>query len=132
MAGSIPNVEEGRILSNYVRNTISLRLYSNDTTPADNFTLASFTQVAGGGYAAKTLALASWVVTTGDPSEAEYAEQEFEFTGATTAPGTIYGWYYVDTVTGLYIGGERFAAAITPLTPVAGSRIKITPIVQAS
>lgn len=132
MAGSIPNVEEGRILSNYVRNTISLRLYSNDTTPAEAFTLASFTQVAGGGYAAKELLLASWTITTGDPSEAEYAEQEFEFTGPTNAPGTVYGWYYVDTVTGLYIGGERFSSSISPLTPVAGSRIKITPIVQAS
>lgn len=132
MAGSIPNVEEGRILTNYVRNPIFLRLYSNDTTPADTFTLAAFTEVAGGGYAFKELVSATWVISTGDPSSAEYPEQEFDFTGTTTAPGTIYGWYYVDSVTGLYIGGERFASGITPLTPVAGSKIKITPIVQAS
>lgn len=132
MAGSIPNVEEGRILENYVRNTISLRLYSNNTTPAETFTLAAFTQVAGGGYAAKSLLAASWTLTTGDPSNVEYAEQEFNFTGPTTAPGTIYGYYLVDTVTGLYIGGERFASAITPLTPTTNSIIKITPIVRAS
>ena len=132
MAGSIPNVEEGRILQNYVRNTISLRLYSNNLTPVEASTLASFTESTGGGYSAKSLSASLWVLTTGDPSEVEYPEQEFLFTGPTTAPGTIYGWYLVDTVTGLYIGGERLASAITPLTPTTNSRITITPIVQAS
>ena len=132
MPGSIPNTEEGRILENYVRNSLSLRLYSNDTTPDETFTLAAFTECSGGGYAAKTLMPGSWVLTTGDPSMVEYAEQEFEFSGATAAPGTVYGWYYVDLNTGEYIGGERFSSSISPLTPVAGSKIKITPIVQAS
>lgn len=129
---SIPNVEEVRILNNYIRNPISLRLYSNDYTPVEASTLANFTSVAGGGYAAIELAFASWVVAAGDPSEAEYPEQEFTFTGTTTAPGTIYGYYLVDTVTGLYIGGQRLPGAVTPLTPVNGSKIRITPLVQAS
>ncbi len=129
---SIPNVEEGRILSNYVRNAISLRLYSNDITPGETSTLASFTQVAGGGYAAISLLFASWVVTPGAPSIALYAQQTFTFTGITTAPGTIYGYYLVDTVTNLYIGGERFAGALVPIEPVEGSVIRFTPKVTAS
>ena len=129
---SIPNVEEGRILENYIRNPISLRLYSNDITPGETSTLASFTQVAGGGYAAKTLLTASWTVTPGAPSIATYAQQTFTFTGVTTAPGTIYGYYLVDTVTGLYIGGERFAGALVPIEPVENATIRFTPKVTAS
>lgn len=132
MPGSIPNTEEQRIGEDYVRNPVSLRLYSNDVTPGESSSLASFTQVAGGGYAAKTLDSGSWVWTPGDPTEGEYAEQEFVFTGPTDSPGTVYGYYLVDTVTGLYIGGERLASSIAPLTPVAGSKIKITPKVSVS
>jgi hypothetical protein len=132
MAGVIPNVEEGRILQNYVTNDLSLRLFSNDVTPSETSTLATFTSVAGGGYAAITLEFADWVVTLGDPTEIEHPEVEFEFTGATTAPSTIYGYYLVDTVTGLLIGAERFAGAVLPFTPIAGSKIRITPLVQAS
>ncbi len=132
MAGVIPNVEEGRILEDYVRNDISLRLYSNDYTPIETSTLAAFTEVAGGGYAAITLNDAEWVVTPGAPSVAEYAQQTFTFTGATTAPGTIYGYYLVDIVTGLLIGAERFSGSVAPFTPAATSTIKITPHVEAS
>ena len=132
MAGSIPNVEEARILANIVRNAISLRLYSNDVTPGETSTLATFTQVAGGGYAAKTLAVLSWVVTQGNPSTAVYAQQTFTFTGVTTAPGTIYGYYLVDTVTGLYIGGERFSGSLVPIEPVENTQIRVTPTYNAS
>jgi hypothetical protein len=132
MAGSIPDTEEQRIAEDYVRNTLSLRLYSNDVTPDESSSLSSFTQVSGGGYAAKSLLSASWTATPGDPTVLEYAEQEFLFTGTTTAPGTIYGYYLVDTVTGLYIGGERFPGSVLPVTPVAGSKISITPTVQVS
>lgn len=132
MAGSIPNVEEQRIGENYVRNTIALKLYSNNYTPVEASTLANFTEVSGGGYADIDLASGSWVWTPGDPTVGEYPEQEFVFTGATTAPGTIYGYYLVDQTTGLYIGGERFAGAILPFTPIAGSTIRLTPTVQVS
>jgi len=132
MAGSIPNVEEERIAADYIRNDIELRLFSNNVTPGETTTLAAFNQVAGGGYAAKTLSSGNWVSTQGNPTEAEYPEEEFEFTSTTTAPGTIYGYYLVDTVTGLYIGGERFASAVTPMTPGSGSKIRITLIVQVS
>ncbi len=132
MAGSIPNVEEQRIGENYVANALSLRLYSNNVTPDESSSLATFTQVTGGGYAAKSIVSADWTWTPGDPTVGEAPEQEFAFTGATDAPGTIYGYYLVDTVTGLYIGGERFTASVLPFTPVAGSTIRLTPTVQVS
>lgn len=132
MAGSIPNVEEQRIGENYVSNGVSIRLYSNNYTPVEASTLANFTEVSGGGYSAVSLAGNSFTWTPGDPTVGEAPEQEWVFTGATTAPGTIYGYYLVDLVTGLYIGGERFAGAILPFTPVAGSTIRLTPTVQVS
>ncbi len=128
MPGAIPTVEKTRILNNFVRNDISLRLYSNDYTPLVTSSVASFTSVAGGGYAAKTLDNALWVVVD---DEAEYPAQTFEFTGATTAPSTIYGYYLVDVVTGLLVGAERFPGAVTPFTPVEGSSITFTPLVLA-
>jgi hypothetical protein len=132
MAGVIPNVEEGRILANYVRNDISCRLYSNNYTPLDSSTLANFTSVAGGGYAAITLDSGDWTTTLGDPTQIVHAEIEYTFTGATTAPSTVYGYYLVDTVTGLMIGAERFPAAVLPFTPVAGSTIAFTPLILAA
>lgn len=129
---SIPNVEEGRILQNYVRNLVSLRLFSNDVTPSEADTLATYTEVIGGGYVAKSLLTASWVLVAGGPSTLTYALQTFAFTGITNGPGTIYGYYLVDTHTELYIGGERFPGSIVPFNPVAGSTIRITPKVLGS
>jgi hypothetical protein len=132
MAGTIPNVEEERILTDYVRNIVSLRLFSNNYTPVETSTLANFTEVTGGGYLAIDLAPGTWMFVQGDPTTADYPEQTFAFTGVTGAPGTVYGYYLVDTVTGLLIGAERFPGAAVPYTPVAGASVKITPHVGAS
>lgn len=132
MAGTIPNVEEGRLLQNYVRNPISLRLYSNNETITEASVLADFDQVTGGGYAAITIPFADWVLTLGDPSDIEAPQQTFTFTGATDAPGTIYGYLLVDTITGLLIGVEEFPGSVLPFTPTTGSTVKITPHVEAS
>lgn len=75
---------------------LTLRLFSNNHTPANSDTNASYTEVAGGGYAAFALAGASWVVTAGSPSSASYPVHSFTFTGTTTAPGTVYGYYVTD------------------------------------
>lgn len=122
----IPNVGEIKNLQKILNQNISLKLFSNNVVPAETDTIGSYTEVSGGGYAAKTLAYANWVITGGAPTRAVYPAQDFTFTGATGAPGTIYGYYLVDA-DGELMGSERFDAGVVPFTPVAGSLIRITP-----
>lgn len=132
MAIVVPNTFEELVLAWILNNeNLSLRLYSNNYTPVEGSTLGAFTQVAGGGYAAKTLVAGNWVITPGDPSFGLYAQQTFGFTGATTAPGTIYGYYVVDS-SNVVRWAERFPGANVPFTPIAGSSIKITPRFEAA
>jgi len=128
----IPNVAEVAVL-NYFLTTedLYLRLYSNNVTPNESSTAASFTQVTGGGYAQILLPKGSWTVTPGDPSVATQAQKTFSFTGATGAPSTIYG-YYVVNAAGVLQWAERFPGANVPFTPIAGSSIKVTPRMECS
>lgn len=123
----VPNVAEIIAMNSFLNNALSLRLYSNNITPASGNTAATYTQVSGGGYAAKSLSFASWSVTSGDPTVALYTAQNFSFTGPTSAPGTIYGYYIVDSG-GVLRWAERFP--IVPFTPIVGSLIRITPRIQ--
>ena len=69
------------------------RLFATNVTPAETDTAGSYTEATGGGYAAKTLTGASWTVTTGAPTSATYAQQDYTFTGPLTTNGTVYGYY---------------------------------------
>lgn len=123
------------ILKTYFNNTrptggnnLSLRLFCNDVTPAQ--TGVSYTQAAGGGYAAITLTNGSWTVTpANDPSDAVYAQQTFTFTGALTTNLTVYG-YYVTDADGTILWAERLTVPFTPANN--GDNIKITPKFQMS
>jgi len=128
----VPNTYEVAIL-NLILNSgpLSLRLYSNNYTPDETATLASFTQVAGGGYAAITLAAGGWTPIAGNPSIATFAQQIFSFTGPTTVPSTIYGYYVVDS-TNVVRWAERFPGANVPFSPIAGSSIRITPKLECA
>lgn len=128
----VPNVGEEVVLDKYVdEEVLTLKLFSNNVVPAETDTAATYTEVTGGGYSSKALAAGSWTVTPGNPSVATYAQQIFAFTGPTTAPGTIYGYYVVDVLNVLR-WAERFPAANVPLTPVSGSSIRITPRFECS
>lgn len=136
----VPDVVEAQVLNMILNDLIfvgsgglpyTLRLYSNDYTPIEGSTAASFTEVAGGGYAAKTLTAGSWVQTPGDPTVGVYPIQTFLFTGPTSAPTTIYG-YYILNAGGLYRWGERFPAIFVPFIPTNGSQIRITPRLEVS
>jgi len=128
---SIPNVGEVFALQKYTLDTLTLKLYSNNKTPAEGDTAADYTEISGGGYAAKALASGSWVITGGDPSVASYAAQDFNFTGVTNAPAVIYGYFVVDS-NNLLRGSERFPAGVIPFTPSNGALIRITPKIQVS
>lgn len=124
----VPNTFEVEVLTNWVTPALTMRLYSNDVTPSGGSTPGGFTEVTGGGYAAKPLTFGNWTISAGDPSQAVYnATQQWTFTGATGAPGTIYGYYVTRNSDGKLMYAERFPSAVVPFTPVAGSIIKVLP-----
>lgn len=122
----IPNTAQTYILNLLLNQTLKLKLYSNDVTPTITDTLASFTEVAGGGYADITLNFANFVVTEGPPAVGVYDSfKDFDFTGATSGPGTIYGYMITNNAEDLLYWVERFPTV--PLEPINGSQIRIKP-----
>jgi len=124
----VTNQAEGLILELITNKTndnvdLTLHLFSNNVTPAEGDTAATYTEVTGGGYASKTLTGASWTVATGAPSEASYAEQTFTFS---SVPGvaTVYG-YMVKR------GSTLLWAELLPSAPftiaTAGDEVRVTP-----
>ena len=128
MALVVPNGQEEKLLDLILNQSLSLRLYSNNRTPANTDAIGDYTQVSGGGYAAITLTFANWTSTAGSPTEATYAShQSFTFTGAATV-NTVYGYYIVDAA-GVLLLAERFPASAVPFIPTAGALIKIRPTI---
>jgi len=111
-------------------NNLTLKLFVNDITPADDDVIGDYTEAVGGGYAAKTLTASSFTVSTvGDIVQAAYAQQDFVFTGALDTNPAIYGAYVVDA-DGVLILAERAAATYTPTA--AGHMYAVNVVVQIS
>jgi len=127
----VPNSGEAVLLALALSEDVILKLYSNDVTPGENSVVSDFTEVAGAGYAAKTLSSDAWNIVTGDPSVASYAYQDFQFTGPTTAPSTVYG-YFVVNAAGVLLWAERFNELVVPFSPVIGTVVRITPKLSMS
>lgn len=123
----VPNVGEGRILNNFLNKVApqdaTLKLYTNNVTPAETDTASTYTEATGSGYAAKNLVAANWTVTEGAPSDGTAAEQTFTFSGAL---GNVYGYYLVQTSSGILLWAERFSSA-PQVIQNDGDQIKITP-----
>ena len=105
----VPDASEIIMLSNFLNKTASedlvLRLYSNNKTPAEADTEISYTEVAGGGYAAENLTASSWTITPGAPSDGAYPQVIFTFTGAV---GNVFGYYITQTTSGKLMWAELF------------------------
>ncbi len=137
MALVLADVGADEILDTYFNNgrpaggnSLTLKLFATNVTPADTNVAGDFTEATGGGYSAKTLTNGSWTVSSAnDPSDAVYAEQTFTFTGALTTNGTIYGYFVVDA-DGTLIWAEKFATTFTPTNN--GDQLKLTPKFQLS
>lgn len=111
-------------------NNLTLKLFVNDITPADDDVIGDYTEATGGGYAAKTLTASSFTVSTvADIVQAAYAQQQFVFTGALSTNTTIYGAYVVDA-DGVLICAEKAAATYTPSNN--GDMYAVTPVFQIS
>lgn len=125
----VPNVGENITLSYLVGKTTTVRdliyrLFATNVTPAETDTAGSYTEAAGGGYASKTLTGASWTITNGAPTSADFAQQTWTFTGVLTTNPTVFG-YYVTRVTDADL---VLAEAFSSFTPANnGDQILLTP-----
>ena len=128
----IPDAVELEVLTALVTPALTMKLYGNNKTPAHGDTSAGYTEIAGGGYAAKALTFPNWEIVAGEPTNAVYdTVQNWTFTGILTAPGTIYGYYIVRDSDNFLMCAERFPVAIVPFSPIEGSIIKILPKLSA-
>lgn len=125
----VPN--SGEVIAlNYLVNKVTTtrdlvyRLFATNITPAETDTAGTYTEAAGGGYAAKTLTGASWTVTGGAPTTASFAQQTWTFTGALTTNPTVFGYYVTRATDADLVLAETF----TSFTPANnGDQILLTP-----
>ena len=121
----VPACGSGEKLRKYLNQNFTLRLGSNNVIPDVTDDSSDYTEVAGGGYVAITLTFANWSIIDGNPAVALYnAFQDFNFTGITGGPGTIYTYYVLDAG-GILGWSERFSSV--PITPQNGTLIRIKP-----
>lgn len=126
----VPNNGEGDALSFLVNKSSPsdpvLRAYTNNITPAETDTAATYTEDTAAGYGAITLTGANWTITEGAPSQAAYAQQTWTYTAASS----VYGYFMTRTTGGRIIVAERFTGAPFVI-PSGGGSIKITPSITA-
>lgn len=138
MALTLADVGAVQILTSYLKKTqpaggndLTVKLFVNNITPTDADIAATYTEAAGGGYAAKILTAANWVTSVfSNIAQAAYVPQlTWTFTGALTANATIYGYYVVDA-DGVLIFAEK---ALTPFIPANnGDTLIFNPVIQLS
>ena len=129
----VPDAGEAIALKAFLNNTApqdqTLKLFTNNITPAETDVAGTYTEASGGGYAAKSLVGSNWSFTPGAPSSANYTiTQTFTFTGALSGGATVYGYYVVQTGTGTLMWSEA-EAAFTPVNN--GDNIIMTPTLTA-
>lgn len=108
-----------------------LKLYANDLTPTSNSTVASFSEVTGGGYSHATIATANWSTEySNNPRDIILPEQEFTFTGVlSSSPATVNGWYLIDRALGYILAAKKLDSPYAPAS--GGGTLTFTPRIQA-
>jgi len=123
----VPNALEVEVLTDLLTSALTMKLYSNDKTPADGDVAANYTEVVGGNYTSRPLLFASWTIVAGSPSIASRAFEQWVFDGPVGAPNTIYGYFVTRNSDGKLMWAERFPAATVPFAPINGSKIVVLP-----
>lgn len=126
----VPDVGEVEAVTLMLTPNLELKLYSNDKTPAEGDDINDYIEVVGGGYFDRTLILANWTISAA--GIATYTTQDFTFSSTPSGPGTVYGYYVVNPLTGVLRWAERFPEPVLPFTPIADTLIRITPKFQGS
>src|SRR5690348_1479290 len=84
----------------------TLKAYKSNTTPAEGDTAASYTEADFGGYAAKSLARATWngASTSTGTTTKTYPQQTWTVSGS---GNTVYGYYVVKASAGTLLWSEK-------------------------
>lgn len=131
MAINVPDVGENLALEMIVNKTapqnLVLKLYSNNITPSDTDTAATYTESTFTGYSAITLTGASWGSASG--GSIAYAQQTFTCSGAGSE--NCYGYFVIQTTSGTLLYSERGTGVPFTITTV-GDNVKVTPTITAS
>ena len=126
----VPNIGEqemlNRILGKTTSTDLKLHLFTNDVTPDEADTVATYTESEAAGYEEITLESATWSVATDDgTTTASYPLQIFIYTEGET----VYGYYVTDLAGTTLLWAEAFAEAIT--IPGIGGGIIVRPTITA-
>lgn len=131
MALLVPTVGSNVILEIIVNKTAAqnlvAKLYKNNITPADTDTAGTYTEATFGGYAAITLTGVSW--GTASAESIAYGSQQ-TWTCNAVATDDIYGYYIIQTTSGILMWAERDASAPFEVRN-SGDAIKLTPTITA-
>ncbi|HKS16984.1 MAG TPA: hypothetical protein VJU16_06710 [Planctomycetota bacterium] len=105
----------------------TLKLYTNDVTPAEGDTAATYTEAAGSGYASKALARATWnaAATNAGVTSKDYPQQTFNWTGTIT----IVGYFIVKVTAGTILWAERMFTSPGQVFN-NGDVLKVTPRIE--
>lgn len=105
----------------------TLKLYTNNFDIVEGTIASGLTEAAGSGYAAKSLARATWnaASTNAGTTSKTYPAQVFSFTGAIT----IVGYYIVGATSGTLYWGERIYAAAGQAF-ANGDSLTVTPRIE--
>lgn len=129
MALNSPNVGNQEILKRAFNvsaaGDLKLKLYSNDVTPGETDTVATYTETDFTGYAAIDLPGTGCTVTNADPSEASWAAKTFT-SSAGSQNKNCYGYYVTNSAGTILMWAERFTSP--PYNIVNnGDTITVTP-----
>lgn len=129
MPMKVPSQQENEVVTTILTPNMTIRLYSNDKTPAAGDVASDYTEVTGGGYINKAITFAGWSISSVgiSPCVASFSPQTWVFTGPTGAPTTVYGYYVTRDSDGKLMWAERFPSGSLPFNPIAGSKIVVLP-----
>jgi hypothetical protein len=128
----VPVTIQTAVLTELLSVDLKLRLYSNVYTPGPTSVIGSFTEVTGGGYAAKDLLSADWTMGSTSPVTAVQAVKTFSFISTTGGSGLVYGYYVTDAAGTTLYWAEPMPGAYYPFTPANTAYIKIYPAIAIS
>lgn len=132
MALNVPDVGENRILEMVVNKTapqdLSLRLFINNITPADTDTAGTYTVATFPGYANISIPGTSWNNAAAG-SIVYSAQQAFTCSGVST--DDVYGYYVVQSVSGVLMWSERDGAAPFAVRN-SGDEVRLTPALSCN
>jgi hypothetical protein len=125
----LPNVGEVQLLTMALKKaTVEpqiLKLFINDYTPVKGTVIGNLTEMSTLGYAAKALVRANWVISTvGGITTATHDLQTWTFTAGTLV--TVYGYYIIETTSGVLLWAERFPGSGQPIQNT-GDQVQCTP-----